>query len=45
LTKTASLQTQKSSLKPSSTAGVEIFTSHRLLQNEKSLTKTTSLET
>jgi hypothetical protein len=43
--KTESLQTQKSSPETSSTADTEIFTMYRLLQNQKSLTKTVLLQT
>jgi hypothetical protein len=41
--KTESLLSQKSSLKPSSTADAEIFNLHRLLLPQKPLTKTRSL--
>jgi hypothetical protein len=40
LTKTDSLPSQKSWQEPGSTAEAEIFRPHRLLQNQKSLTKT-----
>jgi hypothetical protein len=43
--KTTSLQTQKSSPETSSAGAAEIFRAHRLLQNQKSLTKTESLHT
>jgi hypothetical protein len=40
-----SVQNQKSSLETSSMADTEIFTAHRLQQNQKSLMKTESLQT
>jgi hypothetical protein len=43
--KTESLQTRKSTPEASSTADGEIFFTHRLLQNQKSLTKTDSMDT
>ena len=42
---TETLETHKSSLEPNSTADGEIFSSHILRQNQKSLTDTESLET
>jgi hypothetical protein len=45
LTKTDSLQTQKSWQEHGSTVEAEIFRPHRLLQNQKSLTKTDSQQT
>jgi hypothetical protein len=45
LTKTDSLQIQKSSPEHSSPAKAEIFMAQRLLQNQKSLTKAYSLQT
>jgi hypothetical protein len=43
--KTESLQTRKSTPEASSTAEAQIFSAHRLLQNQKSLMKTESLQT
>jgi hypothetical protein len=45
LTKTVSLQTEKSSPEASSRADTKIFSANRILQNQKSVTKTESLQT
>ena len=45
MNKTESLQIQKSSLEPSSTADREIFSAHGLLEKHKSFMKTKSLQT